>query len=361
MKKVVFIINSVQQQRCLKRIEEFIANGYEVVAYGFTRSAVIPTTPSFPVEIIGKFSNSMSYAKRMKLMYNALKPIFRKHQHEDVIYYYFLLDVAMICRLLCTKPYIYEESDLMQTYQAPLICKVLDYIDRRIISHSLLTIMTSDGFINYHFPQGRPTNVYTVPNRLNTNILNYPILSKQTNPNCLRIAFVGGARFRSVLNFVQVFLDNFPTFEFHFYGNPSDHIEEFYALRTMYDNVYFHGAFANPKDLPQIYSQIDLVLATYDTRYANVRYAEPNKLYEAIYFETPIIVSKGTYLAQKVEKLGIGYAINALDNNEVIRFIKSLSPEALQTCADNCRKIDKTATLNHNPAIFNYLNSKIEP
>ena len=35
----------------------------------------------------------------------------------------------------------------------------------------------------------------------------------------------------------------------------------------------------------------DMVVATYDVTIENVRYAEPNKIYEAIFFETPIILS----------------------------------------------------------------------
>ena len=35
MKKIVFIINAVSNQRCIKRVNEFVERGYNVVAYGF--------------------------------------------------------------------------------------------------------------------------------------------------------------------------------------------------------------------------------------------------------------------------------------------------------------------------------------
>ena len=40
--KIVFILNGVYKSRCLKRIEEFIDNGYKVDAYGFSWDTDIP-------------------------------------------------------------------------------------------------------------------------------------------------------------------------------------------------------------------------------------------------------------------------------------------------------------------------------
>lgn len=360
-KKVVFIINSVQQQRCIKRIEEFITNGYEVQAYGFSRTDTIPTLPeNFQIEIIGSFDNRMSYLKRLMLMYKALRPIFRRHIKEDVIYYYFLLDVAMVCRWLCRKPYIYEESDLMQTYiPSAVIRNILNRIDRYIIRHSLITTMTSEGFAQYHFGTTYPNNIVMVPNRLNSKVLQLPYKASSIDMQHLRFAFVGSARFDSVVNFVQVIATHFPQHEFHFYGTLSDHVVQFQQLIDEQSNIYFHGKFSNPKDLPAIYEQIDLVLATYDTIYDNVRYAEPNKLYEAAYFRTPIIVSQGTFLASKVKKWGIGFEIDALNTEQVVSFISSLTRECMERSIDHCSALDRQQLINENPLLFDKLNSLI--
>ena len=286
-------------------------------------------------------------------MYNALRPVFRRHAHEDVIYYYFMLDVAMVCRLLCRKPYIYEESDLMQTYlPGTLLRGTLNYIDRRIIRHSLITAMTSEGFARYHYGTGYPDNIVFVPNRLNKKVLQLPYSPTPTDINHLRIAFVGGARFGSVVNFVQVFAGHFPQHEFHFYGTIIDHQSEFQKIRETYNNVYFHGQFSNPSDLPSIYENVDMVLATYDTKFDNVRYAEPNKLYEAAYFHRPIIVSAGTFLAEKVAQHGTGFAIDAMNAECVIGFINGLTPEKINRCIDNCKAMDVAMLINENPELF---------
>jgi len=80
-----------------------------------------------------------------------------------------------------------------------------------------------------------------------------------------------------------------------------------------YQNVYFLGPYDYRKDVLKIYSQIDLVYAVYDTTLENVKVALPNKLYEAIVCEIPIVVARGTKLSDYVEKLGVGFSVS--DNN----------------------------------------------
>lgn len=358
-KKVVFFINSIQQQRCLKRIEEFIANGYEIEAYGFNRAKEIPTLPtSFSVNIIANLENHKSYMKRIMVMYNAMKPIIDQNRNEDVIYYYFLLDVAMVGCHLSKKPYIYEESDLMQTYlPSKILRNILNGIDRYIIQHSLITTMTSEGFAQYHFDTQWPDNIVIVPNRLNRNVLELPFKTSSIDINHIRFAFVGGARFNSILNFVKIIASHFPQHEFHFYGTILDLHQEFMQIINLHENVFMHGKFSNPKDLPDIYEHIDIVLAAYDTNFENVRYAEPNKLYEAAFFKTPIIVSKGTYLASKVTQWGIGFELNAMNNEEIITFIKRITLDGIQECIDNCNALDTRELINENPLLFKKLSS----
>lgn len=52
----------------------------------------------------------------------------------------------------------------------------------------------------------------------------------------------------------------------------------------------------------------DCVVIPYDAVYRNVRVALPGKLFDAMSLSKPVLVPKGTYMAEFVEKLGIGYA-----------------------------------------------------
>ena len=198
-----------------------------------------------------------------------------------------------------------------------------------------------------------------ITNRLNPHILNFPLLPKlETNLSKLRIGFVGFIRYKSVLNFCRIYCKEFPQHEFHFYGVfSSNENRNLFAELKQYANCYFHGAFVSPDDLPTIYANLDLVLATYDVSTENVRYAEPNKVYEAMYFETPIIVSSGTFLSRKVQKMGIGYEIDPMNNEEIKHFISSLTAEKLQTVKDKMKQIDKQDLLCINDDLFKRIES----
>ena len=260
------------------------------------------------------------------------------------------------------KAYFYEEADLVHTSIKNKWIKYLyERIDKSTIRNSILSAFRSEGFVKYHFEDKVPENVFVIANRLNIAVKNFKVLPKRDIIlNKLKIGYVGFIRYNSIFNFAKVFCSEFPQHEFHFYGTfTTENNKQKYLELSKYNNCFFHGSFKSPDDLSSIYADIDLVLSTYDVSSENVRYAEPNKIYEAIYFETPIIVSSGTYLAEKVRRLGIGFDINAMDRNAIINFINDLTIEKLQIAFKNTRKIDKDQVLNINDKFFELISRKI--
>ena len=90
-----------------------------------------------------------------------------------------------------------------------------------------------------------------------------------------------------------------------------------------------------------------------------MHYAEPNKLYEAMYFETPIVVSAGTFLEKRVKTYGIGYAIDAMNDTEVQRFVSHLTMEDIAKKRQRAALLDKKEAINDNSAFFWKLERKI--
>ena len=359
MKKVVFIVNQAINPNSIKRINEFCTKGYEVEAYGFSRGFLSNNKPqNVKMKIIGEISNSASYFKRVPIIYSGIKDVLRTTKCNDCLYYLVGLEVAMVFTSLSKATYIYEEADLVHVdLPYHLLRKALEIIDKQIIKKSLLSVFRSEGFIQYHFRNESQENVHVIPNRVSPLVEGLPSrVSRNFNPESPRIGFVGFIRYRSVLNFAKVFCENFLQGEFHFWGIcPSVEDEKTFAVLKNYSNCFFHGPFNSPEDLPSIYSQIDLVLSTYDVEYENVRYAEPNKIYEAIYFDTPIIVSKGTYLAEKTGHLGIGMSVDAANDSSILDLLNSLTTEKYLTYKEYIRKIDKTSVLNINNDFFERL------
>ena len=91
------------------------------------------------------------------------------------------------------------------------------------------------------------------------------------------------------------------------------------GLQEDYSDTEFIGAFDYPSQIANIYGRINVSFAVYDTNLRNVKVALPNKLYEAIRCRIPLIVAPGTYLAEIVERLGIGLASNNLQ--EITHFL----------------------------------------
>lgn len=355
MKKVVFIVPVLSDSHYKNRILEFVENGYEVEVFGFERknrqkSYELP----YDFTILGETENR-GHISRVKTYIKTFKQFKKKYIGDNVYYYLCGLDVALFFLLLNPGvPFIYEECDLMHTYTP--IKGILEFIDKKIIKNSLITISTSEGFNQYHWGNNIPDTVCLVPNKLNADILNCKILGKkQANPANLQVGFVGVPRPQMDF-FIRTFCQKFPQHTFHLFGGPLPH--EFVAFKQ-YSNFMDHGYFQNPVDLPNIYASIDVVLCTYDNRFENPRYAEPNKLYEAIYFETPIIVSSNTFLSKKVTNLDIGYVLDPFNEDEIIRFFKSIDVADLKLKALACRKICKNDLININSHLFRKLATAI--
>ena len=186
----------------------------------------------------------------------------------------------------------------------------------------------------------RPKNAVVIANKLNQGILKLETIEKTVSDK-IRVGFVGKPRFKSVVAFAKVLCERYKNFEFHIYGGPILEEKDGFEALSRYGNYFYHGPFKNPDDLPEIYSKLDLVLSTYDIEFENVRYAEPNKLYEAIFFRTPIIVSEKTFLGDKVRKLGIGYCVNPLEEKEVEHLLSSITEDSISRLKSNCEKIDR--------------------
>lgn len=316
-------MNSISDPHLNKRISAFREKGHEVKVYGFDRCN--GNAYDNHAEILGVFPNTMGYAKRIRIYLKGIKALFDTLTDNCGIWYYQGLDVAMFATLFNpNKKYIYEECDLVHAYVGnAFLYRCLEWLDKRIIRHSLKTVVTSEGFLDYHYGSGMPypENILLIPNKLPRCLAHMKCVgASKFDFSHIRFAFVGGLRYKSLVSVAGIISRNFPQHEFHFYGFVSPVI----SLGDLPSgaNVFYHGRFKSPDDLPQIYSNVDVVVSTYDLSSLNVWYAEPNKLYEAIYFRRPIIVSRGTFLERKVLRMGIGYSVNPYDEQDVVKMVR---------------------------------------
>ncbi len=111
-------------------------------------------------------------------------------------------------------------------------------------------------------------------------------------------------------------------------------------LCRAYERGDWVGRFNFAKQAAELYSRCDVIHCVYDTDVPNVRVLLPNKLYEAVLCELPILVAKGTYLAKVVDDWGVGLAVDDKDRSTLVEAIEQLRDdrELYESLAENCRK-----------------------
>ncbi len=344
MKEIVFILSSLNDPHYRKRVEEFIEAGFTVKVYGFKRHGQLLPKMSYTPLVLGEIQER-NYSARLELFRRSIKSV--ASQCKGKMIFYSSLDVAIFGRLYIKAPYIYECCDLTElTIKNRIIRNILSYANRKIIKKSIKTIVTSEGFSEY-FGDKLADKFYLIPNKVSPNIP-ASIERDRRLSDIIKIGFVGVIRFETVYHFVKACAEYGNNIEVHLYGIYSD--GDRWAKKTkniLGDNIFYHGCFNNPVDLPSIYNQIDMLLCAY-TPCLSVQYAEPNKLYESIYFRCPIIVSENVFLGDKVNRLGVGYVIDSMDENEIKKFLEGLNDRDYQLKVNACKSIPREECLNVN-------------
>lgn len=332
IKRVVCITGLVSQPRFVKRVNSLVEAGFEVIVVGYDRGVYNNNKLPEGVPFINKGTqkDGGGYFTKIESGYKDVVELIRKYKNEETVFYSFSFLTAIWFFLYKAK-YIYEISDILYGYQKMRkIQFLMKWLDRKVIKSSTLTIMTSEGFKHYFFGEQELNNIIVQPNKVSSKLklhLGRTILS--SNMQTLNFSFVGAIRyFDTVLRFAKIIGEKYPQHRFHFWGD-SNFASDFKEQCKNYDNVLFHGAFKNPEDLETIYSQTDIVVACYENSNLNEQIAEPNKMYEAMYFCRPIVVSTNTFLARQIRKHECGYAIDAYDDKQIVDFIEGLNIEEL--------------------------------
>lgn len=339
---IVFIVQQLSQPRCIKRIKTFYDAGFPIKVYGFETGVYSDNIKNidFPIERLIKRSRYDSKRKKVMLFVKTIKQIVKENNKNDV-FYCFGFDFGLLMRFLCNRKFIYEEADILYTNNKGEVRKSLMVADKMIVKKSLLSVFTSQGFVDFLFPKTKPSNIALVPNKLNQFFRGKEELRQAhvVNDEHLKFGFVGLIRFKNtIIRFANVIGHNFPQHEFHFYGDPEreDYITD--ELKS-FPNVFFHGPFKNPVDLESIYSKVDVNVLCYDDSDLGVRLAEPNKYYESTFFCVPMVVSNNTYTSQRVIHDGTGFVINAQSDQSIIEFVKHLGNEMIVKAQKNCLAI----------------------
>lgn len=177
-----------------------------------------------------------------------------------------------------------------------------------------------------------------IPNSPNLNCFsNYSKKSK----GVFTVGFIGGIRYlEQMKNLVDAAEKTNCNVLFAGAGATKKDYEEIQHHCKNKSFVSFSGQYDYSTDIADLYGKVDCVYAVYDADNANVRIALPNKLYESIVCRLPIIVAKGTFLAELVERWKVGTSVDHHSVDELADAINGIKDGYL--CSDidsNCEKI----------------------
>ncbi len=237
-------------------------------------------------------------------------------------------------------PHMMADADI--SAKEKLVSRAVRFLENRIYKDIDALIVTSEKFYTDYYSRW-------IPKEKAVFIPNSPDLSafrdyRHDGHTKFTVGFIGVVRYPRQLNMlieasekagVNVLFAGFTE------GCP-----EIRETAETKDNITYFGRYDYDRDIAKLYGACDAVYSVYDSKMKNVGIALPNKLYEAVYCGLPIIVSKGTYLAEIVEKYNVGAAIGSEDTGELTRLLTRLSSDKpfYDGLTASCRKAN--AVLN---------------
>ncbi len=342
-KKIVFILPSLSHPRYIKRVVSLHKAGFNIEVYGFNRNIYsINKIPEYiKVNVLGDISDGKNYMERIWQYKKTLFALYRRYRKEKVIYYVFGHDLAILTLIFGRKSYVYEIGDLRYVYFNRFFESFFLFFDRKVISKSILTVLITEGFMQYLNIYKYKDKIVIQPNKISTYFNNFKRETRIDNNNeKIVFGFVGLIRYpNTIFRFAKVVGEYFPMHEFRFYGDTPMFRNEIIDLTNKYTNIKFLGEFKNPEDLDTIYQNIDCIVMCYDITNINEKVAQPNKFYEAIFFCKPIIISDKMLLATEIQNNQWGYAIDATNEKEIKKLISSINKKKLTQISINLSKV----------------------
>ena len=241
---------------------------------------------------------------------------------------------------------IYEVADLREIFIEDIVSikkkvqrVILEIMEKKGFVCVDNLVITSEKFYEKHYYKLiSKDKVIFLPNMPELKFFsNY----KKKNAGPFTVGFIGGIRYLEQMKMLVDAAEEAGVNVFFAGAGGTDHeYDEINTYCKGKNHVRFTGKYNYEKDIASIYGMVDCVYAVYDAGNPNVRIALPNKLYEAVYCELPIIVAKGTYLQEVVEQWGVGVAVGHKDKTELSSQLKDLAKkrERYMECVLACRE-----------------------
>ncbi|MEH7095601.1 hypothetical protein [Neobacillus vireti] len=193
--------------------------------------------------------------------------------------------------------YIFDYRDI--TFEDIGICKRLV---RKIIDNSVFTAISSRGFVRV---LGDSEKFITAHNCSDLDLLE--ITNTKKNSNVIRIVFWGMVRQIEFNKKVCDMFANDDRFEVLFHGEGYYLELQAYCSARGYHNITFTGRYS-VEEIKKFASNADILMNLYDND-KQQKWAMTVKLYDGIRYQLPMLITKGSYMAEYLEGYKFAYPI----------------------------------------------------
>jgi len=97
-----------------------------------------------------------------------------------------------------------------------------------------------------------------------------------------------------------------------------------------FNYVNYSGPFDYFKDYKEMFLSADIIYAAYPTNLSNYKFHEARRFHESIAAGIPIIVSQGTYMANRVIDLNVGWTIDSKGSSESVQEIYKIFSDSIK-------------------------------
>lgn len=356
MKKVANLVFNpfINDSRVLKESQSLAQNGYqvEVIAHQYKNLSDEESVLDFNVKRFVYFDRALTQSKlgKLRLYLKYLLKSVHYVKKFDILHCNDLntLPIAFIVKKFFNKniKVIYDAHEYeTEVYGlGGLQKKLVKFLENFLIQYVDGVICVSDAIANEYkkfYNIEKPTLVLNTP--YFQNIEKKDIFRKIFNISKDKTIFLyqgGFSRGRGI----EILLEAFKKLDkknavivFMGYGELED---EILASATQYENIYFHQA-VTPDILLEYTSSADFGILFYENNCLNHYYCSPNKMFEYLMAELPVIVSNLYEMKRLVNEnfLGIVAQKNSADGlKQAIEEALLLDKEILNT---NIKKVNK--------------------
>ncbi len=363
--KILFFISHQPNPRFVKQIN-FLAKNNKVSLACFQRKTLADLDNSIDLSVqrtnFGEIPNASSPVKRLLTYATTIKKIknlISSNQYDivlvnnlDVLLLYLFSRFNFFVKKKNQKVAI-EISDLREyVFSNGFMAKGLRALEKRLYSNHIdKLIVTSERYYTFHFEKFFKKEVFVLENKLLSQEIKTSDSVKPQKSSKTVIGIVGLLlRKDEYIKLFETYKEN-NEIEIHVHGKGQyRNVVEEYAAK--YTNIKYFGPYNAFTDTEKIYASIDIIYLIYDIHQVslNNRLALPNKLYECMYYNVPLLCSKDTYLEEKVKEYEVGAAIDYKVEGEIEAGVSFLM-ENLESMKVHCKTLDKNLYLGDNDYI----------